>query len=437
MQTVPYSEEFERALIIGILSDTSLIPRVSSILEEKDFFKEYHKEIYKVILNLNVSEVDSLTVQDKLSEKTKEYFKDLVNYSDAFLPSLTNIMVYAETIKDKSKLRAGIDLGRDITALCYEDGPAGDTLQTLEDMFARFLQNRVTEDKSANTREAFKEFISSLGTKVDDVGIQTGFYGIDMIINKLEGLIVLAGRPSTGKTALSINIARYVAQTKPVVFFSLEQTRESIFERMLAAEAEVNTEEIRTGAYLGDENHTRFVKDATERLIPILENIHVDDNAAVNTSYITSVSRQKRFEWGDIGLIVVDYLHIMKLNDKANKVDALGDAVKELRALGKELKCPVLLLSQLSRQSDTQPFAGGDHQQKRHRRPELTDLRSSGEIEQSADIVLFLYRESYYDQLGQTPAEDVVEVIVRKNRNGRIGIGTLGWVPRFVKFKDI
>lgn len=436
MQVVPYEEGFEKALIIGVLSDTSLIPRVSSIVDENDFFKEYHKEIFRAIKELG-PDADSLTVENKLSEETKSYFKELVKESDSVLPSLTNILVYAEVIHDKSRLRAGIDLGREIVSICFQpNADAQEALRTLEDMFADFLQKRVIEDKTESTVEAFSEYLENLGKNVDKDGIKSGFEAIDMFLHSLEGLIVLAGRPSTGKTALAINIARNVAESKPVLFFSLEQTRDSIFERMLASEAEVNSEEIRTGAYLGDDYSMVAIGHAIKKLTPILKNIHIDDRPNVDTTYITSVSRQKQFELGEIGLIIIDYLHIMKLDGKHNKVDALGDATKEIRALGKELGCPIILLSQLSRQSDQSPSLTEERSHKRHRRPELTDLRSSGEIEQSADVVLFLYRESYYDQISPPP-EDIVEVIVRKNRNGRIGFGMLGWIPRFVKFKNI
>lgn len=434
IETVPYSDQMEKALLVGLLSDPSLIPRITVELEEKDFFREYHKEIYRVITStLDISNVDSITVEDVLTGQTKEYFTELVKSSDSILPSLTNIKVYAQTIKDKSRLRAGINLGREITAICYEPNvTATEALQKLEDMYAKFLQDRVVDDKSVDTKKAFAEFLADLEHKIEEVGLKTGFFGIDMIIQKLEGLVVLAARPSLGKTALSIQIMRNVAETRPVLMFSLEQSRDQIFERMLAAESLVKLEDIRSGAYLAEDDLIAKIEEASVRIDALTKNLHIDDTPSVATTYITSVARQKHYEWGDIGLIVVDYLHIMKLNE-GSKVDALGDAVKELRALGKELGCPVLLLSQLSRQQDN--FTD-ENKTKRHRRPELTDLRSSGEIEQSADIVMFLYKESYYEAFS-SPAEDIVEIIVRKSRNGPTGIGTLRWKARFTRFEDL
>jgi replicative DNA helicase len=434
-QTIPFNENFEKAVIVGLLADPSLFPRVSLIIHEEDFFKQSHKEIYHVIASLDLDQIDSLAVQDRLQGKTREYFDTLIKDSDSLLPSLSNILFYAEQIRGDSKLRAGIDLGREIIATCIEPNAiAGYTIQKLEDMFAKFLQNRIDAGSGISTSQAFDEFVDALGTKVDESFVRTGFFGIDMILHRLEGLIILAARPGTGKTALAVNIARNVAeQGRPVVFFSLEQTREQIFERILSTEAEVSLEEVRTGAFLADAPTTERILAAKDRLIPVLDLIHIDEEANIPTSHITSVSRQKRLEWGDIGLIIVDYLHILRLKEKS-LVEALGDATKELRALGKELNCPVLLLSQLSRQNEGSQNTG---EQKKRRRPELTDLRSSGEIEQTADVVIFLYRESYYDEGGHMPEEDIVEAIVRKHRNGRTGIALLKWIPRFVKFHDL
>ena len=435
-QTIPFNEDMEKALIVGILADPSLFPRISLIIQEDDFFKQFHKEIYRAISELEIDQIDSLAVQNRLRDKTKEYFDSLIKESDALLPSLSNVLFYAEQIRGDSKLRAGIDLGREIISACIEPNAiASYTIQKLEDMFAKFLQDRIDIGSNIPTGQAFDEFVQTLGQKVNDKDlVRTGFFGIDMILHRMEGLIVLAARPGTGKTSLAVNIAKNVANDRPVVFFSLEQTREQLFERMLATEAEVSLEEIRTGAFIADDASVKKILEAKDRLVPILDRIHIDEEASIPTSHITSVSRQKRLEWGDLGLIIIDYLHILRLNEK-HIVDALGDATKELRALGKELNCPILLLSQLSRQNET--VVGTGEQKKTKRRPELSDLRSSGEIEQSADVVIFLYRESYYDEMGQMPDEDVVEAIVRKHRNGRTGIALLRWVPRYVKFKDL
>lgn len=429
---VPEAAEMEKALLVGLLSDPSLIPRISTEVDEGDFFRQPHKDIYRVIKELDTNLVDSLTVQEKLVGETKEYFIELVKSSDSLLPSLTNMKVYAETIKEKAKLRQGINLGREISALCYESNiPAGEALQRLEDMFSKFLQGRVLADRGQTTKSAFVDFVEELPYTKAEVGLNTGFEAVDQMI-ALEGMVVLAARPSLGKTSLATQIMRNVAETRPVLFFSLEQPRKQIFQRMLASESQVNLSDIKTSSYQDDKNSSEKVGIASKRLELLMNNIHIDDMGAVNSSYITSVSRQKKFEWGDLGLIIVDYLHIMTLKE-GNKVDTLGDAVKELRALGKELNAPVLLLSQLSRQNET--FVDKENG-KRNRRPELTDLRSSGEIEQSADVVMFLWREKDFDTFS-TPATDFVEVLVRKNRNGPIGMNNLKWIPRFVRFEDI
>ena len=437
MAVVPFAEDMEKGLIVGLLTDPELVPRVSTFLNPVDFYRPSHQEIYKTILEIDVAHLDSLAVEERLTDDTfKEYFKGLVRDSDTLLPGLGNILFYAETIKDKAKLRNGIDMGREITAICAQDGvDSSAAMERLEKLFSDFIQKRVKDNSKESTKEAFEAFIESLGVRVHDTtGIKSGFKAIDLILHKLEGLIVLAARPSLGKTSLGIGIARNVAEKNNVVFFSLEQPKEQIFERMLSCESNVPLEDIREGVYIANKKHVESIGTAKETLSGVFERVHVDDSSAVSASYMASVARQKAFEWGKVDLIVVDYLHIMKLNDR-NLVEALGDAVKDLRALGRELGCPVLLLAQLSRQDDKQVI-GADGEKKVRRRPELTDLRSSGEIEQSADIVMFLHRESYFDPMGYTPNEDEVEVLIKKNRNGRIGVTTLNWYPAYTKYMD-
>jgi replicative DNA helicase len=431
MNDIPFNEEFERAVIVGTLQDPLILPKIITVVSSNDFFKEVHREIFHVIENSET--IDSITIKDALKPDTKEYFQKLVDNSDRLLPNISNIFYYAEEIRGKSRLRSGIELGRQIATLCYEEASSEEAMHKLEEMFSSFLLKQVVSDYITSTKEAFQEFgkdiYSRLHKKV--LGIESGFQAIDLMINRLEDLVILAARPGMGKTALAINIARNVAATKPVLFFSLEQSREQIFERILAAEAEVDHEDIRTGAFIGDPRNKEKVERAQEALLEVFERIHVDDRPGVNAAYIASVARQKKYEWGEVGLIIIDYLHIMRLNDKLNTVEGLGEASKELRNLGKELGCPVLLLAQLSRQNENR-----ETNNKPNKRPQLSDLRASGEIEQTADIVMFLYRDSYYNLAGMGPEDDSMEIIVQKHRNGRTGIATLRWLPRFVKFKD-
>jgi replicative DNA helicase len=433
MNIVPYNEEFERAVICGVLQDPLLLPKLSQVINDQDFFKENHKEIWKVISEIETENLDSLAVQDRLTaESTKVYFKELVEDSDKILPSISNIQFYAEVVRDKSRKRAGIELGREIQAVCYNPDIEGDeATQQLENMFATFLQKRVLEGRGGSTKDAFTEFRAKLGAKIidDPNAVRTGFHDVDLILHRLEGLLIVAARPGMGKTAFAINVARNVAADKPVLFFSVEQSRDQIFERMLATESEVSLEDIRTGAFLNDPDALAKIDTATAKLAYVMDNLHVDETASIPTTYITSVARQKKYEFGSLGLIVIDYLHILQLNQKKQTVDSLGDAVKEIRALGKELECPIILLSQLRRPTD-------ETGSKKNKRPDLTDLRSSGEIEQSADVVMFLYRESYYDEGSFTPKQDIVEVDIKKHRNGRPGRVLLEWLPEYVKFRD-
>lgn len=403
--------------------DPLLLPKVQAIVEPEDFYREFHKKIFKVVASIEPENLDSLAVSDGLvDEETKTYFKELVEDSDKILPSSSNAIYYAESIRDKSKLRAGINLGQEIIATCYAQTDAEEALHNLEDMFAKFLQKRVLENQAITTTEAFKDFLESLNTREPDdpSAIKTGFTELDLLLQRLEGIVVLAAKTSMGKTSFALNIILNVLNAgHNVVFFSLEQPKDQIFERMLAIEGDINLEDIKMG--IADPPVT-----LKKKMTGLFDKLHIDDTANVANSYITSVARQKKFEWGNVGLIVVDYLHLMKLNDKQT-VEALGDAVKELRALGKELDAPVLLLAQLKREDPTQ---------KKGKRPDLADLRSSGEIEQSADQVIFLHRESYYDLPGLASDIDVTEIIVRKNRNGRQGIIMLEWIGKTTSFRD-
>jgi replicative DNA helicase len=427
---IPWSEDIERGLLVGVLTDPKILIKIQDKVSSRDFYKNFHSEIYAAIETMKIDEIDSLTVEEKLQGEAKEYFKALVSDSDSILPSLSNIIYYAETVRDKARLRAGINLGQEITAQCFQ--PNADTeevLSNLEQLFARFIKERVIQSRAETTQEAFQSFLDNLAVVKDDTGTHTGFYDLDLMLHKMEGLTVLAAQTSVGKTAFALNIARNVARDKNVLFFSLEQTEEQLFERLLAAEAEINSEEIRTQAFLADKMGQAILLKASESVQNALGRLFIDDRAHVSTQYISSVARQKFIEMGSLGLIVVDYLHIMKLNDKKNSVEGLGDAVKELRALGKELGCPVLLLSQLRRKQSSD----GKESTKR---PDLSDLRQSGEIEQSADVVIFLYRSSYFNQSGMIPDKDLVEVIVRKNRSGRTGSIELEWLPKYTKFKN-
>lgn len=432
MNLVPYSETFEQAVIVAALTDPNLLPKLQSIVAPDDFYLYKHKEIFEIITSIEVDNLDSLAVEDKIKdESTLSYFKELVQSGEKSLPSITNVFYYAQEVADKAKLRAGIDLGREIQAACFQPNVAtSDALRSLEDMFARFLERRVLDNQNDSTIEAYKRFIEKLGKDVDDgTGTYTGFRDLDLMLHRLEGLTILAARPSVGKTALAINIARNVAEQHNVLFFSLEQSRDQIFERMLASESNVSLEEIRTGAFLNDEDTSAKVLQTHKDLYPVLSRIDIDEAANIDTVYITSAARQKKFEKKELGLIVIDYLHIMRLNEGA-KVDTLGMAVKELRDLSKELETPVLLLAQLNREVES-------NDRKRNRRPTLANLRGSGEIEQNADIVMFLYRDSYYDDTGIAPTEDVAEAIVAKNRQGRTGTVLLEWYPEYVKFEDL
>lgn len=424
MNSIPYNNDYERALIVSVLTDPLSLPKIQAIVEPEDFYVVKHQQIFRAISELEPENLDSLSVQDKLHDTdTNTYFTELVEDSDKLLPSASNAIYYAESIRNKSKLRGAIELGQNIIATAYREEDFEEAAHHLEDMFAKFLQKRVLEDTALSTTESFRDFLATLNEREPDdpTAVKTGFRELDLLINRLEGMVILAGRTTMGKTAFALNVILNVLNAgKTVAFFSLEQPKEQIFERLLATEGDIPLEDIK----MGIANPSVTLQN---KMLTLFQRLHVDDSANVPSSYITSVARQKKFEWGNMGLIVVDYLHLMRLNNKQT-VEALGDATKELRALGKELDAPVLLLAQLKRENDPSGKKG--------KRPDLPDLRSSGEIEQSADQVIFLHRESYFELPGLAPDVDVTEVWVRKNRNGRQGMVTLEWLPKTVSFRD-
>ena len=195
--TVPYSDDLERAVIVGVLSDPKIIARLGPKISSQDFYRHNHQEIYKVIESIDPEKLDSLTVEDHLADDAiKTYFNELVQDSERLLPSLGNLLYYAETIRDKSKLRAGIHLGQEITALCFQ--PNADTdevLENLEQLFSKFIRERIVDSKNETTSEAFASFVAGLGTLRTNDGTTTGFYDLDLMLHQLEGLIIIAARP--------------------------------------------------------------------------------------------------------------------------------------------------------------------------------------------------------------------------------------------------
>ena len=439
--SMPYSPEAEQAVLGAIIKDNGVFDKVLDHIKTPDYFYVgLHKQIYAQMQDMmNFGQaIDFVTLLNKLQlnntfdETTgKTYLFDLVENC----PSVSNAESYAKIIEDKYRLRSLIQAAREMIddATSAEDEPS---------ILIDAAEQKLFDIRSGSEKGGLERISSvilqtfdrldSLNREADDSvrPVSTGIGDLDRVITGLNrsDLIILAARPGMGKTSFALNIARNVAVTgkKTVAFFSLEMSREQLASRLLSSEAMVGGTKLRTG---------RLNDDEWNRLIPasdVLKNadIYIDDTPGMTITEMKSKLRRLR----TIDLVVVDYLQLMSSTRRIDsRVNEISEITRSLKILAKELNVPVITLSQLSRASEQRP----DH------RPQLSDLRDSGSIEQDADIVLFLYREGYYDKEGgddqAAPQTDVNsgECIVAKNRHGEMSTVKLHWQGEFMRFTNV
>ena len=437
---MPYSPEAEQAVLGAIILDNSVFDKVLDHVKTPDYFYvSLHKVIYaqmQDMMNLGKG-IDFVTLLDKLQQNNtfdettgKNYLFDLANNC----PAISNAEAYAKIIEDKYRLRRLITASREIID---DASDADDDPSILIDA----AEQKIFDIRNGSEKGGLERLSSvilqtfdrldSLNREADDSirPVSTGIGGLDKVITGLNrsDLIILAARPGMGKTSFALNIARNVAVTgkKTVAFFSLEMSREQLASRLLSAEAFVGGTKLRTG---------RLSEEEWNRLIPasdVLKNadMYIDDTPGITITEMKSKLRRLR----NVDLVVVDYLQLMSSTRRIDsRVNEISEITRSLKILAKELNVPVITLSQLSRASEQRP----DH------RPQLSDLRDSGSIEQDADIVLFLYREGYYDKVGDdddAPKSDSNsgECIVAKNRHGEMSAVQLHWQGEFMRFSDL
>ena len=438
---LPYSAEAEQAVLGAIIIDNAMFDNVLDYIKTADYFYvSLHKLIFTAMqemMNLGQS-IDFVTLLDKLKHNSgfeeatgKTYLVDLVDNC----PAPSNAVSYAKIVADKYKLRMLITASREIIddATAAED----ETSVLLDSAEQRIYDIRSDSEKGGLERigsvllQTF-ERLDSLNREADESvrPVSTGIGDLDRVITGLNrsDLIILAARPGMGKTSFALNIARNVAckSKKAVAFFSLEMSKEQLASRLLSAEALVGGTKLRTGK-LSDEEWQRLVPASD-----VLKNanLYIDDTPGITITEIKSRLRRLR----EIDLVVVDYLQLMSSTRRIeSRVNEISEITRSLKIMAKELNVPVITLSQLSRASEQRP----DH------RPQLSDLRDSGSIEQDADIVLFLYREGYYDKNNEdnaaAPAVDMNsgECIVAKNRHGEMNTVKLHWQGEFMRFTDV
>ena len=432
---MPSSLEAEQSVIGSMIMDKDAIISASEILIKEDFYYQQYGTLFETITEQFQAgqPVDLVTLQDKLKEKnvpkeiqSVEFIRDLITS----VPTSANIKYYANIVKENAMKRKLIRVTEEIENECYAGKESIDSIfdKTEHDVFA-LLSTRQTGDYVPirqvvmNALEKIEKASQQEGTVT---GIPTGFVDLDYRTAGIQpsDLIHVAARPSMGKTAFVLNIAQYTAfhQNLAVAIFSLEMSKEQLVNRMFSLESRVDAQALRTGN-LSDADWEKLVEGAgvigDSRLI-------IDDTPGISISEMRSKCRKYKLDIG-LDLIIIDYLQLMSGSGRGNesRQQEISDISRSLKALARELSVPVIALSQLSRAVEQRP----DH------RPMLSDLRESGAIEQDADVVMFIYRDDYYNK--DTDLKGISEIIIAKQRNGPIGTVNLAWLPEYTKFANL
>lgn len=435
---LPHDPVAEQSVLGSVfISPNSLISLADELVPD-DFYKPANKIVFKTMLSLleKGEPIDATTMVSALTNQGDistvggiNYVVELVNST----PTSKNVEHYAKLVKEKATLRKVIaDLSDSLSSAYQGDVSIGDIIAKTEKSMLN-ISNQNTGSGFRNVADILDTHMQMVETRsqTDGVvtGLSTGFVGLDKITTGLheDNLIILAARPAMGKTALALNIAQYIAvkEKKPVAIFSLEMGAESLIERMLAAEGMVEGYHLKTGN-LSVEEWSRLVH-AQGNLYDAP--IFVDDTAGIRISEIRSKARKLAQEMGGLGVIIIDYLQLITGSKGENRQQIVSEISRELKILAKDLKVPVIALSQLSRAVE----------QRQDKRPMLADLRESGSIEQDADIVAFLYRDAYYqkEQADSQEANNVTELILEKNRHGSLGTVKLYFHKEYTKFSSV
>ena len=431
----PHDTEAEQAVLGSMLTDQDAAASAIEVLKVEDFYREDHKAIYEAILNLynRAEPIDIITLKAELTSIGKfeqvggiEYLAELPEK----VPTTTNADKYIKIVEDKSMLRSLIKTANEIQALGYDPmQEVEDIVDTAEKKIFNLVQGKNQKGYTAVKDilvESFALLEQLYNQKQHITGVPTGFADLDYKTAGLHNsdLILIAARPAMGKSAFALNIASYAAvkTNVPVVIFSLEMSKEQMVNRILASEAMVDSNKIRTGK-IEDEDWAK-IAEATGILSEAP--IFIDDTPGISMTEIRAKCRKLKME-KNIGLVVIDYLQLIAGNSKraGSREQEISEISRSLKILAKELNVPVIALSQLSRAPEQRP----DH------RPMLSDLRESGAIEQDADIVMFLYRDDYYNE--ETEKKNIAEVIIAKHRSGSVGTVELLWLSNYTKFANI
>lgn len=441
LRVPPHSMESESSVLGGLLLDNNAWERVGDLLGDGDFYRHEHKLIYEAIGKLiNASKpADVITVYEHLQGMGKAeeigglmYLNQLAQY----VPSASNIRRYAEIVRERAILRKLVTASDDIATNAFN--PQGKTVERILDEAEQKIM--AIGEEGARNKQGFQSLDTLVVDLLDQVqemadnpmdvtGVPTGFVDLDRMTSGLQAgdMVVLAARPSMGKTSFAVNIAEHVALNEglPVAIFSMEMGAAQLAVRIVGSIGRVNQGNLRTGK-LSDEEWPRLT-EAIERLRTV--SLHIDETPGLSPTELRANARRLARQCGKLGLIVVDYLQLMSGSGSAassdNRATELGEISRGLKMLAKELQCPVIALSQLNRSVE----------QRTDKRPMMSDLRESGAIEQDADIIMFIYRDDYYNKESKEP--NIAEVIIGKQRNGPTGTVKLFFQKNQTRFENL
>ena len=433
-RVLPHSVEAEQSVIGSMIMDRDAIMTASEVITSEDFYQSQYGVLFDAMLELynEGKPVDLVTLQERLREKdvppeisSLEFVRDLLDAA----PTSANVRHYATIVQEKSMLRKLIKVNEDIANTCYlAREKTEDILEETEKKIFDLLQYRSTGDfvpikqVVLNALDKIEKASKNKGTVT---GIPTGFIDLDYKTSGFQpsDLILIAARPSMGKTAFVLNVAQHMAfkEGKTVAIFSLEMSKEQLVNRLFSLESKVDSQALRTGN-LTDEDWAKLIEGAA---VVGKSNLIIDDTPGISIAELRSKCRKFKLEH-DLGIIIIDYLQLMSGGKHSeSRQQEISEISRSLKAVARELNVPVVALSQLSRAVEQRP----DH------RPMLSDLRESGAIEQDADVVMFLYRDDYYNK--DTDKKNIAEVIIAKQRNGPIGTVELVWLPNYTKFANM
>ncbi len=431
---LPHSVEAEQSVIGSMIMDREAIVVASELISGEDFYNRQYGVLFETMIELNDqgNPVDLVTLQNRLREKdvppevsSLEFVRDLITA----VPTSANIKYYANIVAEKSTLRKLIRLNEEIANTCYAGKESLEFI--LEDTEKRVFQ-LIQKQNSGDfvpirqvVMNAMDRIETAAKNKGSVTGIATGFTDLDYRTAGMQpsDLVLIAARPSMGKTAFVLNIAEHVAfkQNKCVAIFSLEMSKEQLVNRMFSLESSVDAQKLRTGQ-LNDQEWERLIESAG---VIGRSQLIIDDTPGISISELRSKCRKFKLEH-NLSMIIIDYLQLMSGSGRSDsRQQEISDISRSLKSVARELNVPVLALSQLSRAVEQRP----DH------RPMLSDLRESGAIEQDADVVMFIYRDDYYNH--DTEKKGVSEIIIAKQRNGPIGTVELAWLPEYTKFANL